>query len=302
MSNIQNTPVGYYGQMQVKDGMIVGAKTNKPMQVYGMSFFWSNWSKKYYTADYVDLMVDEFNCEIVRCAYGIGNNGVPCNKKCVPLIENVIEQSIKRGIYVILDWHSHGAHENPAEAIKFFSEMARKYGSYDNVIFELYNEPLKANWKQIKAYAELVIPEIRKYSDNLIIVGTPRWSQHVHTAAKFPIDDPNVAYALHFYAGTHKKRLRDRADVAMKQGIALFVSEWGSVNADGNGAISKISTSKWLKWMDEHLLSGCTWAISDKKEGSSIFTSGSNISNTGIYIKKIISDRSLKAPWRGEIE
>ena len=293
-----HTPVGYYGQMQVKGNAVTGSKTGKPMQVMGMSFFWSNWSRKYYTADYVDIMVDEFNCEIIRLPYGIRNDGVPFETGDVALLETVVEQAIKRGIYVILDWHSHGAHNNPEEAISFFSAMAEKYGSYDNVIFELYNEPLHANWEQIKTYAELVIPAIRKHSDNLIIVGTPKWSQDVLDAANFPIEDANVAYALHFYAGTHKKKLRDGADRAMEKGIAIFVSEWGSVNADGNGGISKISTTKWLKWMDENHLSGCTWAVNDKDESSSIFSHDSEINDTGKYIKKIISDRTLKAPWR----
>lgn len=295
-----NNPVNYYGEMQVKDGIIIGSKTGAPMRVTGMSFFWSNWSQKYYTADYVDLMVDDFNCEVVRCSYGIQDDGVPYDKSCVPLIENVVEQAIERGVYVLLDWHSHGAHKNPEEAITFFSAMAEKYGEYDNVIFELYNEPMNTSWEEIKTYAELVIPEIRKYSDNLIIVGTPNWSQDVLAAANQPIEDTNVAYALHFYAGTHKKWLRDNADLAMIKGIALFVTEWGSVNADGNGGISKTSTEEWMKWIDENNLSSCNWAINDKNEGSSIFSSGSEISDTGTYIKSLIQARTLNAPWREE--
>ena len=178
--------------------------------------------------------------------------------------------------------------------------MAEKYGEYDNVIFELYNEPMNTSWEEIKTYAELVIPEIRKYSDNLIIVGTPNWSQDVLAAANQPIEDTNVAYALHFYAGTHKKWLRDNADLAMIKGIALFVTEWGSVNADGNGGISKTSTEEWMKWIDENNLSSCNWAINDKDEGSSIFSSGSEISDTGTYIKSLIQARTLNAPWREE--
>lgn len=297
-----NTPVNYYGEMKVKDGIIIGSKTNEQMRVTGMSFFWSNWSQKYYTADYVDLMVDDFNCEVVRCSYGIQDDGIPYDKSCVPLIEDVVEQAIERGIYVLLDWHSHGAHKNPDEAIAFFSAMAEKYGEYDNVIFELYNEPMNTSWEEIKTYAELVIPEIRKYSDNLIIVGTPNWSQDVLAAANQPIDDNNVAYALHFYAGTHKEWLRDNADLAMINGIALFVTEWGSVNADGNGGINKTSTEEWMKWIDENNLSSCNWAINDKDEGSSIFSSDSEISDTGNYIKALIAERTLNAVWREKSE
>ncbi len=295
---VTTTPVDFYGEMLVKDGIITGSKTEEKMRVTGMSFFWSNWSQKYYTKDYVDLMVDDFNCEIVRCSYGIQDNGVPYDDTCVPLIEDVVKQAVERGVYVILDWHSHGAHKNPDEAIAFFTDMAQKYGQYDNVIFEIFNEPMNTSWRDVKIYAELVIPEIRKYSDNLILVGTPNWSQDVLSAAKLPVEGDNIAYTLHFYAGTHKQWLRDNADKAMKLGIPLFVSEWGSVNADGNGGINKASTEEWMQWIDENQLSSCNWAINDKDEGSSIFVSDSNLSETGNYIKDLIQARTLVAPWR----
>lgn len=295
---VASTPVNYYGEMIVKDGIITGSKTDEKMRVTGMSFFWSNWSQKYYNKDYVDLMVDDFNCEIVRCSYGIQDDGVPYDETCVPLIEDVVNQAIERGVYVILDWHSHGAHKNPEESIEFFADMAKKYGQYDNVIFEIFNEPMNTSWLQVKKYAEQVIPEIRKHSDNLILVGTPNWSQDVLSAAKLPVEGDNIAYTLHFYAGTHKKWLRDNADKAMKQGIALFVSEWGSVNADGNGGINKESTEEWMQWIDENQLSSCNWAINDKNEGSSIYVSDSEISETGKYIRELIKARTLVAPWR----
>ncbi len=77
-----------------------------------------------------------------------------------------------------------------------------------------------------------------------------------------------MAYALHFYAGTHFQSLRDKANYAMSQGIALFATEWGSCNADGNGSINYGSTNEWLAWMDQNQISWCNWAINDKAETS----------------------------------
>lgn len=294
-----NTPVAYHGEMIADGNRLIGSNTNEVVRVTGMSFFWSNWSQKYYNADYVDLMMDEFGCEVVRCSYGIQDDGVPYDRSCEPLIEDVIEAAIDRGLYVIIDWHSHGAHLAPDEAVSYFGGLAEKYGSYDNVIFELYNEPKNVGWDKIKEYAEIVIPEIRKHSDNLIIVGTPNWSQDVTAAASNPVVGENIAYALHFYAGTHKQWLRDNADKAMEAGIPLFVTEWGSVNADGNGSIDKESTAEWFEWIDKNQLSSCNWAINDKAEGSSIFVSDSNISETGEFMKALIKERTENAPWRG---
>jgi endoglucanase len=73
----------------------------------------------------------------------------------------------------------------------------------------------------------------------LIIVGSPTWSQYVDLAAADPItSDDNIAYTLHFYADTHKHLLRAKAVTALNAGIALFVTEWGTCSADGNGAVN----------------------------------------------------------------
>ena len=74
--------------------------------------------------------------------------------------------------------------------------------------------------------------------DNLIVVGTPSWSQDVDAAAADPITGTNIAYALHFYAGTHGQSCADKAQKALDRGAALFVTEWGAVNANGDGAVT----------------------------------------------------------------
>ena len=78
-------------------------------------------------------------------------------------------------------------------------------------------------------------------AENLIIVGSPHWSQDVDVAAADPVKGANIAYSLHFYAGTHKQTLRNKAMKAMELGAALFVTEWGACNADGNGPIDHVS-------------------------------------------------------------
>jgi hypothetical protein len=296
--NAANTPVSYFGEMVVSGNHINGSKTNAPMQVQGMSFFWSNWSGQYWNAATVARMVDEFKCEIVRAAYGVDDQGNPYNSADEAKVREVVREAIKKGIYVIIDWHSHGADKNPAAAKDFFSKMAREFGGNDNVIFELFNEPTQVPWGTVKSYAEQVIPVIREYSNNLIVVGSPTWSQDVDAAANDPIRAENIAYTLHFYAGTHKQYLRDKGNNAMQKGLALFVTEWGSCSADGNGGIDYGSTSDWQNWMNQNKISSCNWAINDKAETSSIF-SGSGLSEAGNYLKSIFDAHSKTAVWRG---
>ena len=290
--------VSYYGQMQTKGNKIVGSKTNNVVTVAGMSFFWSNWSQKYYTKDNVEKMKNDFNCEIVRAAYGVQDSGVPHDKTDEARIRTLVEAAIENDLYVIIDWHSHGAHNNPAEAKAFFSKMAKDYGKYDNVIFEIYNEPLQIPWATVKSYALEIIPAIREHSDNLIVVGTPTWSQDVDMASADPINDKNVAYTLHFYAGTHTDWIRQKAETALNKGIPLFVTEWGSVNADGNGGISYESTQQWINWMNQKGISWCNWAVNDKNETSSIYNSDGSYTEAGRFLKDIITRKSKNAEWK----
>jgi len=296
--NDKGGPVSYYGQMQASAGKINGSKTNRPMQVKGMSFFWSNWSSQFWNRQTVERMTDEFKCEIVRCAYGVNDGGSPYDYSDEARLRQVVEAAIDEDIYVIIDWHSHGAHLNPGAAKDFFTRMAKDYGSYDNVIFEVFNEPTTVSWSTVKWYAEQVIPCIRQYSDNLIIVGTPTWSQDVDAAADNPISDSNLAYVLHFYAGSHFQYLRDKANYALSRNMSLFVSEWGSVNADGNGGINYGSTEEWLNWMNEKQLSWCNWAINSKDETSSIFYNDGSLREAGKYLKSILNGSAEYAEWR----
>ncbi len=49
------------------------------------------------------------------------------------------------------------------EAIAFFKEMAETFTNNDNVLYEICNEPNGGtSWESIKAYAEEVMPVIRK--------------------------------------------------------------------------------------------------------------------------------------------
>lgn len=248
----------------------------QPANLAGMSLFWSNtgWGgEKYYTAQTVAWLKSDWKANLIRVAMGVEDAGgylTDASNKTRAM--TVIDAAIANNMYVIIDWHTHKAENNKAAAVAFFKEMATKYGNYNNVIYEVYNEPLAVSWSGvIKPYATDVIKEIRAIDpDNLIIVGTPNWSQDVDAASLDKITAySNIAYTLHFYAGTHKQFLRDKAQTALNNGIALFVTEWGSVNADGNGAVDVAETNTWLNFLKTNGISHANWALNDKAEGSS---------------------------------
>ena len=218
------------------------------VQLRGMSLFWSQWAGAFYNKKIVDTLAHDWHANVVRAALGVEKGGYLTQPKIeLKKVETVIEAAIAAGIYVIVDFHSHDAQEYQQQSIEFFSYIAKKYGHYPNVIYEIYNEPDYESWSaDIKPYAETLIKVIRSIDpQSLIIVGTPTWSQRVDMAAMDPIKANNIAYTIHFYAGTHNEDIRQHVRFALDKGIALFATEWGMSKATGNGGGDDICAMKF---------------------------------------------------------
>jgi endoglucanase len=275
------TPVERFGQLRVEGNKIVG-KDGNPAQLRGMSFFWSQWMGQFYNKRTVGWLVDDWKVTVVRAAMGVkhvpSQSGYLYDGAEKLKVKIIIEAALKKGIYVIIDWHDHFAFQNEKKSQQFFEEMARLYGKYPNVIYEIYNEPERVSWSEIvKPYSRKIVETIRAIDpDNLIIVGTPYWCQNVNEAADDPLEGDNLVYSLHFYAATHKGDLRDKALYALGKGIPLFVSEFGTCLASGNGYLDSTESEIWFSFMDEHKLSWCNWSIADKKETASAVIPGAS--------------------------
>ena len=275
----QKTIVERYGQLSVKGNRIV-SQYGDTVQLRGMSFFWSQWMGQYYNKDVVKWLKDDWKCTVVRAALGVDNGGYmdqPYEEK--EKVLKVIKAAIDQGIYVIIDFHSHIAYQELDQAKDFFEEMAKKFGAMPNVLYEVYNEPLgETSWpEEIKPYEVEVIKTIRKYDpDNIVICGNRQWSQMMDEAASDPIDDPNVAYTLHFYAASHGQELRDNAVRAMNKGKAIFCTEYGTCDYTGNGKLDSAATKVWWDFLDSYKISWCNWSIADKEETSSALTFGAS--------------------------
>jgi hypothetical protein len=307
-------PVSHFGMLKVCGNNICGSNTgtaSTPVLLKGPSLYWSNTTgAAFYNLATIDWLVDNMEIGIVRAAmairwYGNGENTTEDISasgisgyyfdpdKQESLINTVVEAAILNDIYVIVDWHSHNAHESEesAKAVAFFGKMAEKYKDVPNIIWEIYNEPIGANAGQITTYANSVVNAIRdKGSNNLVLVGSRSWSQNPSEQASnmfsgnsgaSTAQTRNVAFTFHFYAaeggGNGHNGVMTSANSARTNGFAVFGSEWGFTEASGKGTLNE--GTKWTDdWMDVNNISNCNWSVSNS-EASSIFTTGTNTGN-----------------------
>jgi endoglucanase len=133
--------------------------------------------------------------------------------------------------------------------------------------------------RDVKPYHEQVVGAIRAIDpDNLVIVGSPSWSQDVDIAAQDPLEFDNVGYTLHYYAATHKQALRDKANLALDAGLALMITEFGTVESTGDGPIDRNSSEAWWDWAEENHVSWFNWSITDRDESSAALRPGTGLS------------------------
>ena len=304
-------PVSQYGELLAGAvdgvghiyGSCEGVAAGKEVQLRGMSMFWSvaDVGADFYNETTINNLVKDLKIEVIRLAIGTEENwGVggflvdpDAQRK---MIKESVMAAVKNDIYVIIDWHSHTATDQLEGATQFFEEMAQEYGGFNNVIFELFNEPISQKWDDIRAYANQLVATIRKYSDNLIVVGNPTYSQTPNSAIGKEVEDPkhNVAYTMHYYAMTHSNWVMNNTEKAMKAGLSVFVTEWGTVEASGDGASGEAENQRWQEFMDKNLLSSANWSVSNKDEGASLFTPNSTpesyeLTTSGKMVKEILS-------------
>jgi endoglucanase len=283
------SPVAKHGQLSVNGKWIVD-KDGNPVQLRGMSFFWAQWSEgsRFYNSGVVNTLADDWKVSVVRVAYTNGQQS---------LCEAVIDAAIAKGIYVIADYHSHNANAEPSQAEAFFRAVATKYGDKPNIIYEIFNEPIEQSWSTIKTYATSMVNIIRSLdTKNIILIGTRDYSKRVDEPAASPVSGTNLAYVAHFYAAQegHGGEIRNWIDVARGAGLAVFVSEFGTCEASGNGVISTEKTDEWFDYLDKNQISWVNWSVSDKSESASALKGGistngsgwseSNYTTSGLYI------------------
>src|SRR5262245_53257960 len=65
--------VSQHGRLQVRSGKITGAQ-GEPVSLAGNSFFWSQWSSRFYNGRVVSWLHRDWGATVVRAALGVDND------------------------------------------------------------------------------------------------------------------------------------------------------------------------------------------------------------------------------------
>ena len=299
------TPFDNHGQLSVKGTDIVDESGSK-YQLKGVSTHGITWFPDYVNKDAFQSIRDDWDATLVRLAMytDTGDSNGYCSGGDKDSIRGLVDAGVtaatELGMYVIIDWHilnDNNPNSHIDDAKEFFDDVSAKYSSNHNVIYEICNEPNGGtSWSDIKSYAEIIIPVIRKNDKNaIIIVGTPNWSQDVDIVSEDPITGyDNIMYAVHFYAATHKDDLRNKVKTAISNGLPVFVSEFSLCDASGNGGIDYDSSDVWFDLINDNNLSYASWSLCNKNETSALIKPDStatstitidDLSDTGKYVR-----------------
>ncbi len=268
-----------------------------PIQLRGMSTHGLQWFPEIINDNAFTALSEDWGSNLIRLAMYVGENGYATNPDVKQKLIEGIELAIKHDMYVIVDWHVHAPGDPNAEvysgALDFFDEISTKYKDVPNIIYEVANEPSsnsnggngvtndEAGWQAVKSYAEPIIKKIRENgAENIVIVGSPNWSQRPDLAADNPIDDNNTMYTVHFYTGSHpsatdssdRENVMSNARYALENGVAVFSTEWGTSEANGNNGPYLDEADEWINFLNENNISWSNWSLTNKNETSAAFT------------------------------
>ncbi|MBN2804024.1 MAG: glycoside hydrolase family 5 protein [Deltaproteobacteria bacterium] len=270
------TPVARHGQLRISNGQLVN-QCGRPVQFAAMSLYdWNNEGRKFY------------NASAVQNLSGTGTGQMKGASLRIPLlssnypgdysrVKTVMDACIANGIYCIINWHVIGA-SNVTNAKAFYVQLAKDYGDTPNIIYEPWNEPTSQSWDDIKTYMEDIIAAVRPIDpDGIFLAGTRQWCQRPDEACADPIDDPYTGYVFHYYADDHKLAdFKGYIDSCLTAKKLVWTTEYGGVNAGGNGTFNVDEANLWWDYMDANLISSNNWAVETNTETSSVFTTNAN--------------------------
>jgi endoglucanase len=167
------------------------------------------------------------------------------------VLKPAVDYATGKNLYVIIDHHQiddAAKGTSAADANTFWADIAPKFASYSNVLYEPFNEPIdgSATWATLKPKVQGWIDTIRNGSaSNVIIVPSNSYCQRPGDAASDPPTDPksNLMYTAHVYPGNWNENFKKQVETAVSK-APVFFTEWGYM-LNSSDAVLGTSSASW---------------------------------------------------------
>ena len=139
LSNASRTgPVERNGWLRTEGGSLLN-EHGDVAQLRGVSLFWSQWGGRFFSCEWIDRLVREWNIDVLRIPLGVDHQGYLTHpSRELKKVEHVVEACVAAGIYAVVDWHSHDPFTADAKWFCFnhcnvcwvsWEEIKRTYGN-----------------------------------------------------------------------------------------------------------------------------------------------------------------------------
>jgi endoglucanase len=265
----------------------------------------SNTEKACLTTAALDTLAYSWDASVLRISMYVQEGGYATDPTgFTKQVNALIDEATRRGIYAIVDWHILNPGDpnvNLSLAKTFFTAIASTHLNYNNLLYEIANEPNGVPWSSIRTYANALVPVIRAIDPKTtIIVGTPGWSslgvsdgRTYQDIVNAPVSYPNIMYTFHFYAASHGDNYLTAVDAASNV-LPIFVTEFGTQTYSGDGANDFAMSDRYLQLFASKKISWVNWNYSDDALSGAVWKPGAcsngpwtdaNLKPAGTYIK-----------------
>ncbi|MBN2532111.1 MAG: carbohydrate binding domain-containing protein [Spirochaetales bacterium] len=151
-------------------------------------------------------------------------------------ILEIINECIDAGIYLEISYHTHAtdfeiggtAYEVEMDFYNWLLAQDVVKEKPPHLILGIINEIASGtvSWNTAKPYAQAFVDLIRTtLPENLILCGTPFWSQNPQDIAGNELAGSNIVYTFHMYTAQHEMSIADNIIACYDAGIPVWANE-----------------------------------------------------------------------------
>ena len=199
------------------------------------------------------------------------------------VISNIVENAKTAGIYAIINWHSFNVTDgdvtnDSSEQEEFFEYFAELYGSYNNVLWELHNEPFSNTPASLTSSISACSTIIKQYDSNPVLItgvggNTTNFANMYNALVDAGITD--VFVSPHYYLETLHIDTKAEVDSIINSfsGYPIYMTEWGGALASTSNTdpyFNKTICEYWMRKLYDADISANAWVFASRWSPSTL--------------------------------